>query len=211
MKKRVFLNLILGLFFIAVPANGQTLTKYDFLPHNNRSFDFMHVDNQPQLKNKNVALAISVGATIASYFINSAVTNSGSPNTLTALTATFIFITAPSAGYIYSDNWDDFWRNSGHRLIAAGVVTVGMFIWLGSALDGLFDEEDDGSNGAGLAAGSIIMVTGGVLFYFSTFRDFIQVRKKVDEYNSKLLNRVELIPVLDPVNSAAGLGFRVNF
>jgi len=165
--------------------------------------------SEPQLKNPNSAMLISVGATLASYVIGPALLSSESGNPLTATLAMGMLITAPSLGYLYTDNWDDFWRNSGIRLGGYGLFTIGGTIYFVSAFDGLFDDEDS-SDGAEVA-GAALMIAGTAIVIYSTFYDFIHVRRKVDEYNSSLVQSVQILPVVDPITGVYGAGLRVNF
>ena len=206
MKNWIFVLLFLG---VAIQVEAQSLTKDDFLF--NQKISLVSQQNQPvNLKNKNIATAISVGATISSYFLYGAMINAGNGGMVFPIAALFVLVTAPSTGYLYSYNNDDFWRNTLHRTIALGIAVTGAFIIVVSVFDDLFAENADSNPGA-VTIGSLFMIGGMSWFYISTFRDFIVVRKKVDEYNQNLLTRVQITPILDPVNKTAGVGFRVNF
>lgn len=165
--------------------------------------------SEPQLKNPNSAMLMSVGATLASYVISSALLSVESGNAITGTIATVALITAPSFGYLYTDNWDDFWRNSGIRLGGYALFTIGGTIYFVSAFDGIFDDEDS-SDGAEVA-GAVMMIAGLGIVIYSTFYDFIHVRRKVDEYNSSLVQSVQILPVVDPITGVYGAGLRVNF
>lgn len=204
MKYLIPILLLLGL---STSLKAQLLSRQHFLPP--KDYSFVSQDTEKtELKNKNVATIISVGATVSSYYLYGALVNAGGGNTFVTLSALFILVSAPSAGYLYSYNNDDFWRNTLHRTIAVGITTTGAIILFVDLLDDIFDEEE--SNPAAVTIGSALMIGGATWFFVSTIRDFIVVRKKVDEYNQSLMNRVQITPMLDPVSKTVGVGLRVS-
>ena len=205
MKKCILALFILG---FTAPVNAQLMTKQDFLGNSYTLYPTQH-EQDIELKNKNIATLLSLGSTIASYYISGAIINIDSGNPLLALTSLFVIVSAPSAGYLYSGNNDDFWRNTLHRTIAIGTATTGLVILLVNSFDSIFSDNEASNSGANLFA-SILFIGGTSWFFISTVRDFIVVRNKVDEYNQNLLNRVQIAPIVDPVHKTAGVGLRVN-
>ncbi len=171
------------------------------------SVELARFASEAQFKNPNSAMWISIGATFTSYIVGPLLMSAGSFAAVSA--GFFVIIVAPSTGYIYIDNKREFWRNSGARFLGVSLAAIGTTILFVSAFESIGSSESSG--GVDEVLGSVLVLGGVGLFVYSTFRDFIHVRRKTKEYNNSLVQSVNIQPVIDPINSTVGLGFRLNF
>lgn len=197
------------IIFLCIGLSHTTYAQYSISNHSQSAIDLAKFASEPQLKNPNTAMWMSIGATVGAYIVVPILFSIEGGSYVAAAAGLFVLITAPSVGYLYSLNEQEFWRNSGVRLLGTGIFTIGSFIFFVSAFDSLFSGENE--NTGGEIFGSILMLGGAGIFIYSTFRDFINVRKKVVEYNDSLVQSIEVGPILDPVTNVYGAGIRINF
>lgn len=174
-----------------------------------RSIELSRFASEPQLKNPNTAMWISVGSTIGSYLAIAILSSTPNPNQPALQLFSLTLLAAPALGYLYTNNWNDFWNSVSRRFVGRLVMATGAVVFVLGAFDALLD--DDEWNSAATITGLGLMLVGGIYNIRITFNDFRQVRTRVDEYNESLIQSVQVMPAVDPVNKAVGLGFRVNF
>jgi|GEM_PF-4287424 len=204
MKKIIF-----SLFFI-VGTNFPSAAQYNVLPQNyDWSKTTLIQDESQTLKNPNTALWISLGSTIVSLGIVSNLLPAENNQGLKLTASVLLLSASPATGYLYTNNRNDFLKNS--------AIRVGLFVgYLGLTRlileRSVNDVADEGTLGAdNIFLSATILAAFGTLFINTTFRDFRRVRSRVHEYNGKLAQSVQILPLIDPVSKVYGAGLRVNF
>lgn len=212
MKNIFVLTLLIGTLSISTFAqyNTSSFAQHNVLP---QDFDWskstLIQDNSIQLKNPNTAMWMSVGSTIGSYLLYASIISAESESVFLYTFTSLSMLAAPALGYLYTDNWNDFWDSVARRFIGRLVLGAGALIVLVESLDNIWSNEEP--NDLVIAAGVGLMLGGAIYNIRLTFRDFKQVRTRVDEYNEGLVQSVQIMPAIDPVNKSIGVGFRVNF
>ncbi len=212
MKKIFVLFLLLsGVSFSTIAqTNTSSFEEYRVLPQN---YDWSETtliqDETIQLKNPNTAMWISVGSTVGSYVLYLALVSAESESIFLYTFTSLSLLAAPALGYVYTNNWDDFWSSVSRRFVGRLVMGAGAIIILVEALDNIWSSDDP--DNLVIAAGLGLLLGGAIYNLTVTFRDFRQVRTRVYEYNEGLVKSVQIMPAVDPINKSLGVGFRVNF
>lgn len=187
-----------------------TNAQYNLLPQNyDWSASTLIQDETVKLKNPNTAMWISVGSSIGSYFLFAALTTANSENFVLYSIANIGVLVSPALGYLYTDNWNDFWSSVSRRLVGRLIMAAGALIVIIESFDNWFGEDD--ADDLIIAGGLALMLGGAIHNLTVTFRDYRQVRTRVEEYNENLVQSVQIMPAVDPINRAIGIGFRLNF
>lgn len=199
--KRLSLAIILSLLCIQIQA--QSLSSSDFSISPTLQITDLGVDS-PKLKHKSIATGLSVftSATFV-YYVRYLIKENIHTNPSIAL-GVGLFITAPGTGYFYSNNADDYLLHTLYR--AAGLYIFSLGVDNVTEKDGSFFKLQFGEPFIGF----MLATVGAGLMIHYIWQDFTGVRKKVDEYNQNLMNRVQVVPILDPINKSTGVTLRVS-
>lgn len=204
---KIILSLLL-VPFLFTPLKAQTLTKQDFLPPSNFEYQF-NTENISGFKSKTLARTISVSATLASYYLMAVLVSNDSHSVPAYLLASAFLITAPSAGFLYIANSEEFWYGSGRRLAATGMILTGMGI---AALINSLDIQNYDYEPDALATTGLILIGGGLVYFlWSSVKDIIDVKEETVRYNRNLLRRTNISPSIDPGTLSVGLSLKINF
>lgn len=152
---------------------------------------------------------MSVGSTLGSYLLYLALVSSESENYFLYTFNSLALLASPALGYLYTNNWNDFWDSVAKRFVGRLVMGAGAIILIVESLDNLWSNEDP--NGLVIAAGLGLVLAGSIYNITLTFRDFRQVRTRVEEYNEGLIQSLQIMPAIDPINKSLGVGLRINF
>ncbi len=166
-------------------------------------------EHSVKLKKPNTAIWISVGSTVASAYLISSLRQVEDYESFTPALTIFLLSTAPATGYLYTNSWNDFLKRSGIRIgLFAGYIGISSIIFERS-LDEVNEEGIIGADKVFFAFTTFAVLT---TFYINTsFQDLRRARKKVHEYNNRLVHSVQFAPVLDPANNIMALSLRLNF
>lgn len=158
-------------------------------------------------KSENVALALSLGGTLASYgLFYLAVEREDDGNSdaypALAMTASFGATFAPGFGHWYAGK---FWtRGLGARLAASGVSLIAL-TWALSECPLFSDEEDCGdTTGAG-----VLMVGAIGLWVYGTVDDIVTAPGRVRDYNKRHATPIAITPILR--HDGGGIGLSGTF
>lgn len=201
---------ILFLFGMVDVMPAQTLTKHDFLKP---SYSVAFQNETPPLKNAALARTISITSTLASYYVMAVLVSNESRSVPAYLLATSFLITAPSAGYLYIQNGEEFWYGTGRRSLAMGAVILGgAFLALNNSLDSTQDlSNKEGDSDVLGASGALLILGGAAFFVWQSVVDIIDVRAETERYNRRQKRTTTLSPVIDPQNGIAAVKVRLNF
>lgn len=188
---------------ISYQIQAQELSKKDLL-NSWESPAIRSSVEQPSLKNKNFATALSVGASVGTIYFFRYVSQHHLYNPQAIGTAFAMAFLAPGTGYLYTGNVDDFLLHALYRVGGFSAFYLG----------GIIITESEGSifelSLENPIWGFMISTIGAGIMLDSIWKDFTGVRKKVDEYNQNLMNRVQISPVINPLTKTVGVGLRVS-
>jgi hypothetical protein len=136
--------------------------------------------------NTDVALGLSLGGTALSWGMLIVASRDGNENEGLATAGAIGTMFAPSFGHWYAHH--GFSRGLGLRLVGLTAAVIGF----GMALDDLFEENDDGDEGA--AAG--LMLVGAGLYIGGTIDDIATAGSAARRYNSRFEN-VGVVPTMN--------------
>lgn len=118
---------------------------------------------------------------------------------------TALLISAPSTGFLYVHNLEEFTAGIGQRSIATAITLLGAGL---IALDNSIDDPEGTPKDITGAA----MFLGGIGFFvISTVSDILYVREATDSYNRKQRWHAQVSPAIDPVNKSASLRLSIDF
>lgn len=161
-----------------------------------------------KLKSKALAQTFSVTTTLLSYYTIGVLISNDIRYAPAYLLWTGLFLTAPSSGYLYIRNTEEFWYGTGQRAIGLLGMGIGLgFLRLGLEYDDNLAEQEN----------EILLPSLGFLFgslYYvikHTISDITDLREDTERYNERIKRNTQIIPFIDPESNAAGLTLRVSF
>ena len=184
-------------------VQAQGFSKSDFSINPTLQITDLGIDS-PKLKHKSIATGLSVFTSVTFvYYVRYLMKNNIHTNASIAL-GVGLFLTVPGTGYLYTNNTNDYLLHSLYR--AGGLLIFSLGVDNVTEKDGSFFKLQFGEPFIGFM---LATVGAGVMIHY-IWKDFTGVRKKVDEYNQNLMNRVQISPVINPLTKTVGVGLRVS-
>ncbi|MDR9416271.1 MAG: hypothetical protein RI564_08305 [Gracilimonas sp.] len=206
MRKQVFL---FGVFLMPslVFAQYNPLKNGDF-SHFTNTFDEPFTSEEFHPKDEETAVLLSVLTPVAFIGLGSLLIKYDN-NFAGGMLIGGGIIFAPSAGNFYAQNVESVNKGIGTRLLGSAMTLGGAYLVIA---DGLSRSYGGGGNDIVGSGGTILLLSGTGLVFYSTVYDIFNSKRSVQTYNeNKGQVYYTVSPAYYPEFGSAGLGVSINF